>query len=152
VQEASEMQSQYRKQAHNRAPFRCLSTQRPSCNAKSEFTLRSESAEKLSESGDAKEAAARLFLCWAVKNIVHQASNSLQAKSLKPRQPLCDLNPFDNIFRIFESTAVAGSGVLALLLGVAPRSLQPAAELVPHPLKRQTLRELSVLPELSRVP
>jgi hypothetical protein len=35
---------------------------------------------------------------------------------VKPRQPLCGLVLSDTIFRIFESTAVAGSGVLALLL------------------------------------
>ena len=36
----------------------------------------------------------------------------------KPRQSLCGLNLSDAIFLIFESTAVGGSGVLALLLGL----------------------------------
>ena len=35
-----------------------------------------------------------------------------------PCQPLCGLNLSDAIFRIFEGAAVAGSGVLALLLGL----------------------------------
>ena len=41
-----------------------------------------------------------------------------RAGGMKPRQPLCGLILSDTIFRIFESRAVAGSGVLALLLGL----------------------------------
>jgi len=41
-----------------------------------------------------------------------------QAGVVKPRQPLRGLVLSDTIFRIFESTAVAGSGVLALLVGL----------------------------------
>jgi hypothetical protein len=37
---------------------------------------------------------------------------------VKPRQPLCGLILSNTVFRIFESTAVAGSGVLAPLLGL----------------------------------
>jgi hypothetical protein len=37
---------------------------------------------------------------------------------VKPRQLLRGFNLSDTIFRIFETTAVAGSGVLALLLGL----------------------------------
>ena len=40
----------------------------------------------------------------------------VRAAVAKPRQPLCSLVLSDTIFRIFESTAVARSGVLALLL------------------------------------
>jgi hypothetical protein len=43
---------------------------------------------------------------------------AVRAGVVKPRQPLCDLILSDTIFRIFETTAVAGSGVLALLLGL----------------------------------
>jgi hypothetical protein len=41
-----------------------------------------------------------------------------RAGVVKPRQPLCGLVLSDTIFRIFESTAVAGSGDLTLLLGL----------------------------------
>ena len=41
-----------------------------------------------------------------------------RARSSKGRKHLCGLVLSDTIFRIFESTAVAGSGVLALLLGL----------------------------------
>jgi len=43
----------------------------------------------------------------------------LGAGVVRPRQLLCGLNLSDTIFRIFASTAVAGTGVLALLLGLA---------------------------------
>ena len=44
--------------------------------------------------------------------------SAVQAGVVKLRQPLCGFDLSDTIFRIFESTVAAGSGVLALLPGL----------------------------------
>ena len=56
------------------------------------------------------------------------------AGMVKPRQPLCGLILSNTVFRIFESTAVAGSGVLALLLGLPLVEFSRSFGRFPHPL------------------
>jgi len=55
----------------------------------------------------------------------------------------------DTIFRIFEKHGCRWSRDCRAASGDAPHSLQ-LAEPVPHPLKRQTLRELSVPPAVGQ--